>query len=438
MTRNTIPGRPSANDCINIAQIGFGRIAKEHDLPLTIRHRGVRVVAVADVDLKRANDGKQWIEDWYRENRGERQVTVRAVQDYHELLQDPSIDAVIISTPDHWHAQPAIEAALAGKDVYLQKPAALTIREGRQMSDAFHHTGRILQMGSQQRSLDPWPQFHRAVALVRSGRIGAITHVEVGLMIDPAGNEEPEMPIPPTLNYDMWLGSTPYVYYTEKRVHPQQDYDRPGWLRCEQFGAGMITGWGAHHVDIAHWGLNTEYTGPVEIEGEAEYPTSGLWNVHGHFRVQARYANGVILNIADTFPNGIRFIGTEGWIFVSRGDTPVTASDPSAHWKSAPALEASDPKILETAVNPADVQMDISQEQHQNWLESIRSRKPPIAPVEIAHRSTSVCLLSQIAMKLRRRLFWNPNAERFRNDDEANTMLSRPQRYPYGTDYIRY
>lgn len=426
----------SPNDTINIAQIGFGRIAKDHDLPLTIKHDSVRIIAVADVDLKRANDGKRWVENWYRTHREEREIEVNVYQDYRELLLDKNIDAVIISTPDHWHAQPAIEAALAGKDVYLQKPASLTIKEGRQMSDTFHRTGRILQMGSQQRSLDPWPQFHQAVELVRKGRIGTLHRVEVGLMTDPAGAIEPEMPVPETLDYDMWLGSTPYVYYTEKRVHPQHDYSRPGWLRCEQFGAGMITGWGAHHIDIAHWGMNAEYTGPVEIEGHADFPDSGLWDVHGKFQIQARYASGITMMIGDVFPNGVKFIGDEGWIFVSRGPVTVTASDPCAQDKPLDALAASDPRILKSPIGANEIQIEKSPEQHSNWLECIRSRKPPIAPVEIAHRACSVCLLSQIAMHLPRKLYWNPHTERFKNDDQANSMLQRPQRFPYGTNYV--
>ena len=149
------------------------------------------------------------------------------------------------------------------------------------------------------------------------------------------------MPVPSHFNYDAWLGSTPHVYYTEKRVHPQQGYDRPGWLRCEQFGAGMITGWGAHHIDTAHWGMDTEYTGPVEIWGTAEFPKSGLWDVHGPFRTESRYANGVHLIASDSLPTGVKFTGTEGWIYVNRV-SQVTGSDPASNLSNPKALDASD------------------------------------------------------------------------------------------------
>jgi predicted dehydrogenase len=239
------------------------------------------------------------------------------------------------------------------------------------------------------------------------------------------------MPVPKSLNYEMWLGSTPYVYYTEKRVHPQEGYDRPGWLRCEQFGAGMITGWGAHHLDCAHWAMDTEYTGPVEISGTAEFPKKGLWDVHGPFRTEGVYANGVRMIVSGEFPNGIRFEGTEGWIFVSRGNESVTASDPVARLKDAQALAASDPRILGSTIGPDEIHLYESKDHHGNWLDCIRSRQPPIAPAEVAHRSCSACLLHHIAMKTGRRLHWDPVKERFRNDDEANAMLSRPQRWPY-------
>ncbi|NQT26594.1 Gfo/Idh/MocA family oxidoreductase [candidate division KSB1 bacterium] len=425
------------NDTIAIGQIGCGRIARAHDIPEILNYSTARIVACCDVDSKRANEGKQFIESGYTEKTGKtNDIDVKAYTNYQEMLQDKRIDAVVISTPDHWHAQLVVEAALAGKDIYLQKPASLTIEEGRLMSDIIHRTGRIFQVGSQQRSANPWPQFKQACELVRNGRIGEVHTVYVGLLGDPGGEEEPKMVVPSNLNYDMWLGATPNVYYTEKRVHPQHDYSRPGWLRCEQFGAGMITGWGAHHVDTAHWGMDTEYTGPIEIEAEAEFPQHGLWNVHGKFKATAKYKNGVTMHLGGDNPNGVKFVGTEGWIFVSRGAQKVTSSDPSSPDLALKALDASDPKILESKIENNEIHLYHSKEQHGNWLECIKTRKQPVAPAEIAHRSCSACLISHIAMKLPRKLYWDPQKERFINDDEANTMLSRPERSQYGVNFV--
>lgn len=434
---SSVFGKNAPSNKINIGQIGFGRIAQSHDLPETMKYDVARVIAVSDVDSKRKQDGKQYIEQWYAEKKGKKNyVDVKMYDDYREMLEKADIDAVIISTPDHWHAQPAIEAALAGKDIYLQKPTSLTIEEGRIMSNIMHKTGRIFQIGSQQRSMDPWPQFKRACELVRNGRIGEIHTIKIGLPGDPAGEVEPKMPIPENLNYDMWLGSTPYVYYTEKRVHPQEDYSRPGWLRCEQFGAGMITGWGAHHIDIAHWGMGTEYTGPVEVEAEAEFPEKGIWTVHGKFNVNAKYANGVTMLVSGDYPNGVRFEGSDGWIFVTRGNVGVTASDPTSAESGDSPFQASDPKILSSEIGEDEIHLYESPEQHGNWLDCIKTREEPVAPAEVAHRSCSACLVAHAAMKLPRKLYWDPVNERFKNDDEANAMLSRPQRYPWGIQYI--
>ncbi len=190
---SSVFGKNAPSNKVNIGQIGFGRIAMTHDLPETLKSDLSRVVAVSDLDSWRLNDGKKFIENWYKENRNEKSPEVSVYADYKEMLARKDIDAIIVSTPDHWHAQPAMEAALAGKDVYLQKPAALTIGEGRAMADTFHHTGRLLQIGSQQRSEDPWPQFRKAVELVRNGRIGEIKSIEIGLPGDPSGDEEKEM-----------------------------------------------------------------------------------------------------------------------------------------------------------------------------------------------------------------------------------------------------
>ena len=430
-------GKTAPSNRIQVAQIGFGRIAMTHDLPETLKNQVAMGVAVADVDINRAKQGKKWIEDFYTGQKGKKgYADVAVYQDYREMLQDKSIDAVIISTPDHWHARPAMDAALAGKDIYLQKPASLTIAEGRQMSDMVNRTGVIFQQGSQQRGGSPWPQFHRACELVRNGRLGELQRIEIGLPGDPSGNEELPMPVPENLDYDMWLGSTPNVYYTEKRVHPQDSItDRPGWLRCEQFGAGMITGWGAHHLDTAHWGMGTEFTGPLEVEAEASFPASGLWNVHGDFHVWAKYANGVSMEVSGAFPNGVKFIGSEGWIFVSRGNVAVTSSDPTKPDSELKALDASDPRILESEIGPDEIHLYKAPEQHEDWLNAILSRKDPVAPAEVGHRSCSACLVSHIAMKVPGKLYWDPLRERFIDNDRANAMISRPQRFPYGTNH---
>lgn len=429
---STVFGKSAPSNKINIGQIGFGRIARSHDLPETMKYDEARVIAVSDVDSKRVGDGKAWIEKYYADKKGKKNyVDVAAYGDYRQMLENPDIDSVIISTPDFWHAKPAFDAALAGKDVYLQKPASLTISEGRIMSDIMNRTGRVFQVGSQQRSQDPWPQFHRACELVRNGRIGELKQIYIGLPGDPSGDEEPEMPVPVNLDYEMWLGSTPMVYYTEKRVHPQHDYSRPGWLRCEKFGAGMITGWGAHHIDTAHWGMGTEFTGPIEVEAEADFPKSGLWNVHGDFKVTAKYANGVTMHISGENTNGVKFEGSEGWIFVARGK-PVTSSDPTSGNEAKKSLDASDPKILDSVIGPDEIHLYRSPEQHKNWLDCIKSRELTIAPAEVAHRSCSACLVSHIAMKLPGKLYWDPVNERFKNNDAANSMLSRPQRHPWG------
>ncbi len=421
-------GSTSPSNRINVGAIGTGRISRGHDLPGIWQHDIARIMAVCDLDRRRVEDAKTLVNGYYAKKTGKPYDGVTGYANYHDLLVSKDVDAVVISTPDHWHCIIAIDAVEAGKDVYLQKPASLTIAEGRALSNAVQRTGRIFQIGSQQRST---VQFRYAAELVRNGRIGQLKTVEVGLPGDPSGDDEPEMPVPKNLDYEMWLGSTPVVYYTEKRVHPQVGYDRPGWLRCEQFGAGMITGWGAHHIDSAHWGMDTELTGPVEIWGTAEFPKKGLWDVHGPFKTEALYANGVHMIVSGDFPNGIKFIGTNGWIFVSRGNERVTGSDPVAKLQDATALAASDPKIITSVIGPREINLPKSTEHHLNWLEAVKSRQPPIAPVEIAHRSCSACLLHHLAMKLKRKLYWDPAAERFKNDDEANAMLSRPQRAPY-------
>ncbi len=431
---SSVFGAGAPSNRIQIGQIGCGRIAHEMDIPGILRHDIARIVAVCDVDSKRVAQAQARIDKHYAGKNAAAPV-VKTFGDYRQMLKDAELDAVAISTPDHWHAEPIIAAALAGKDVYVQKPLSMTIKEGRSVSDILAREKRIFQIGSQQRSDSPWPQFRRTVELVRNGRIGKLHTVKIGLPTDPSGPVEPDMPVPPNLNYDMWLGATPNVPYTEKRVHPQNSLsERPGWLRIESYCLGMITGWGSHHVDIAHWGMDTELTGPIEAEAKAEFPKQGIWNVHGPYHIEMKYANGVLMVIDDKFPNGVRFEGDKGWIFVSRGNARVTASDPGSGGSAA--FAASDPKILQSEIGENELHFHASPDHHLDWLKSIQSRKPAATTPEQAHRSTSACNIGWIAMKLGRKLRWDPAKEVFIDDAEANGLCSRTQRAPYGIDAL--
>jgi predicted dehydrogenase len=432
---SSVFGKNAPSNKINVGQIGCGRIARGHDMAETLKYDDIRMIAVCDVDRNRMEDGKKLVEDYYAKKLGsDTAVDVKMYENYQDMLDNPDIDAVLISTPDHWHAQPAMEAALAGKDIYLQKPTSLTVEEGRLLSDIVHRQGVILQVGTQQRAM---PQFRIAAELVRNGRIGKLHTVKIGLPGDPSGPEAPEMPIPKNLNYDMWLGSTPEMPYTEIGVHPEKGYGRPGWLRIEQFGAGMITGWGQHHYDSAAWGMDTEHTGPISVEAIAQFPKSGLWNVHGDWMVKHEYENGITAYTSGGYPNGVRYEGEDGWIFVSRGSYVASSSDPVDLEKSKRALDASDPKILKSEIGENELHLYKIDEQHGNWIDCIKSRKQPISPVEIGHRACTVCLISHIAMKIPGVLKWDPTKERFVDNDLANSMLRRPQRYPYGTDFVK-
>ena len=428
-------GKDAPSNKINIGQIGCGRIARDHDIYDTIRLNDARYVAVCDVDSKRASNAKGLVDNFYNAKTGkENYMDAKVYDDYREMLLNKDIDAVVISTPDHWHSQPAMEAALAGKDIYLQKPTSLTVKEGQQLRKVVKSNNVILQVGTQQRAM---PQFRVAAELVRNGRIGDIHTVKIGLPGDPAGPEAPEMPIPSNLNFDMWLGSTPEVPYTEIGVHPQNDYSRPGWLRHRNYGAGMITGWGQHHYDSAAWGMDTELTGPLSVEALAEFPKSGLWNVHGDFFVKHEYENGITVYTSGGYTNGIRYEGTEGWIFVSRGAYTASASDPVDQEKSAKALNASDPGILTSVIGENEIHLEKIDDQHGNWIDCIKTRKQPISPIEKGHKACTICLISDIAMQFDRKLQWDPINEIFLNDEEANAMLHREQRKPYGTDHVK-
>jgi predicted dehydrogenase len=410
---SSVLGADSPSERITVGCIGVGRMGLD-DLKEVLGFKQVQVVAVCDVDSRRAKHAQQLVEKQYGSQAVPGGYKGCAVyRDFRELVARGDIDAVMIVTPDHWHAIPAIEAAKAGKDIFLQKPLTLTMAEGRVLSDTVRRYGRVFQVGSQQRSDT---QFRFACELVRNGRIGRLHTVKVGFGTDPGTTVQPAMPVPEWLDYDMWLGPAPWAPYTEQRVHPREGYDRPGWLRVRDYGAGMITGWGSHHNDIAQWGMGTELTGPVQIEAQAEFPKDGLWDVHGDFRIEYTYANGVKVICADEKKNksGVVFEGSDGWVHVTRG-----------------RLDAEPKSLLTSTIGPDEIHLYKSNNHKANFFECVRSRAETIAPVEVAHRSCTMCLLGDIAMTLGRKLKWDPDKERFTNDDEANRMLSNPMRSPW-------
>jgi predicted dehydrogenase len=411
---SSVFGAEAPSERITVGCIGVGRMGTG-DLGEALGFKQVQVVAVCDLDTKRAAIAQKRIESTYaKRSPGGDYKGCAVYSDFRELVARPDIDAVQIATPDHWHTLPALEAARAGKDIFLQKPLTLTIREGRILSDTVRRYGRVFQVGSQQRSDK---EFRTACELVRNGRVGKLHTIQVGFGTDPGCGPQPTMPVPENLNYEMWLGPAPWVPYTEERVHPQNSITaRPGWLRISDYGAGMITGWGSHHLDIAHWGMGTEYTGPVEIIGEAEFPKDGLWDVHGDFRIEYTYANGVKLIAADEkkIKGGVRFEGDKGWVWVTRG-----------------AIDAEPKSLLQETIGPGETKLIVSNNHKGNFYECVKSRAPTIAPVEVGHRSCSACLLGDIAMRTGRKLQWDPAKELFVNDDAANRMLSRPMRAPW-------
>ncbi len=421
-------GQTSPNRRINVAQIGCGRMGTE-DMMGTIVHDLCRIVAVCDLDTKRLAAAREKAEAYYK-GKGETAVKVDAYRDYREVLARKDIDAVLVTPPDHWHAIMAVNAVLAGKDLHVQKPLTYDIGEAIALRTAVRAKKRILQVGSQQRSSKPWNTFRIATEAVRNGRIGQIKTVRIGIGQDrPKGVAPAPQPVPETFDYETWLGPAPQQPYMEDRVHPQNSLGRPGWITTEDFGLGMITNWGAHHMDIAQWGMGQELGGPLKLEGRAEFMKNDVWTVHHTYHVEMQYPGGIQVILDNTFRNGIRFEGTEGWVFCARGAAKVTASDPGASQQDGrSALEASNPSILTSPLPAGAIRWADSEDHYRNWLEAVAARRDPIAPVDQAARSLEACATAWIAMKLGRPLTWDAKAEKFVGDAEANAMIFRKPR----------
>ena len=422
---------PSPNQRIQVAQIGCGRMGRE-DMVGVMSHPLARVVAVCDLDSRRAAAGKLRVTDFYQKS-GEANGNVSVHHDFREVLARPDIDAVVVSVPDHWHALVALAAASAGKHLYVQKPLTYSIAESIALRAVVRKKRVILQTGSQQRSEHPFPAFRPASEAVRNGRIGKLRSIHIGVGLDsPKGQPPAAMPVPENLDFERWLGPAPEQSYMEARVHPQKDFSRPGWMTTEDFGLGMITNWGAHHMDIAQWAMGMELSGPRQVNAHAEFMKNDVWTVHSTYHVELNYANGVQVVLDDKFENGLRFEGSDGWVFCSRGSGSVTSSDPRSALSTDPnkgALRASDPGIFSPLGSDA-IRWAPSPNHYLNWLQSVVARRDPIAPVDEAARSLQACAVAWIGMKLNRPLTWDPSKESFVGDDEANAMRERKPRKP--------
>lgn len=410
-------GQTAPSNTLRLGSIGTGRMGLG-DMKACL-NRGLedainaRIVAVCDVDRNRAENAAREVKRIYTEklpDEGEHKID--AYGDFRELLARDDIDGVTISTPDFWHALVAVAAANSGKDIYIQKPLTYSVREGQKLVEAVRRNKVILQTGSQQRSS---ANFRQACELVRNGRIGTLQRIIVQLPEDHGTGNIATMPVPENLDYDMWIGPTPEMPYTEHRVHPQKGFGRPGWLQIDRYCRGMITGWGSHMNDIAQWGHGSDTdSGPVEIQATAEFPVRGLFDVHTKFESEGMYADGVKLIQKTGNPAGVRFEGDAGWIFCQRGGN-----------KADPAT------ILDEKIGDDEIKLPVSTNHMRNFLECMRTRKDPICPVEVGHRSNSVCVITHIAMKLDRKLRWDPQQEHFIDDDEANAMLHFEHREPW-------
>jgi predicted dehydrogenase len=364
----------------------------------------VQIVGVCDVDRAHRDRARGIV------NEAHGSQDCETYNDFRELLARDDLDCVSIAVPDHWHSIPAISAARAGLDIYAEKPLALTISEGRAMVDAVARYDTVWQTGSWQRSQE---HFRHACELVRNGRIGDVHTVKVGLPTGSPCGPQPAMPVPDGFDYDFWLGPAPDAPYTKERCHWNFR-----WIL--DYSGGQLTDWAAHHVDIANWGMGTEATGPVEVSGVGEFPADGLWDAATNYMVECKYApgaspvapDGFTMLVSNSFPMGARFEGSEGAVYVSRGET----------------LETDPVSLKESVIGDDEIRLYKSTNHARNFFECMRSREKTVTPIDAAHHAINVAHLGNIAMKLQRPVKWNPDTEHFVDDPDAERMLKRAMR----------
>jgi len=379
----------------------------------------VQVVAVCDVREGQRTKGKEVVDTFYSN------PDCAAYKDFRELIARPDIDAVQITTPDHGHPLIAVEAARHGKHMYQEKPMGWSFRAARSVEKAVKDNGVVFQFGTQQRSDG---KFRRACELVRNGKIGQLKTILVGVPGSVSSCPiQPVEPVPKELDYDLWLGPAPMAPYSYQRCRPYTQKDGWSvWYSISDYCMGMIGNWGVHHLDIAQWGNNTELSGPAEIEGTGVFPQGMLTDCAVSWQVENRYANGVTLVHMDDATSkkhplqvgghghGVMFLGTEGWVHVDRQ-----------------AMDAQPASLLQIRIGPNELHLFKSDNHGVNFIDAVKGRNKPAAPIDIAVRTDTLCNLQLIAAKLRRKLRWDPEKEQFLKDDEANALLDRPMRAPW-------
>ncbi|MHC4691290.1 MAG: Gfo/Idh/MocA family protein [Planctomycetota bacterium] len=398
---------------LTLGLIGLGSMGMRH-LKGFLQEEDCRIVGICDVDASRLSAAAGEINKHYKNN------DCAEYRDYREMVSRNDIDTLCISVPDHWHAIIALEGILAGKDIYGEKPLTLTIAEGQALVEAVNLYQCVWQTGSWQRSTS---HFRFGCELVRNERIGKLQKVEVGIgpgFKGPGGptvygiGPQPIQQVPKDLDYEMWLGPAPWAPYTEKRCHWNFR-----WIL--DYSGGQVTDWGAHHIDIAHWGMGCDETGPVEVSGKGKFPDDGLWDAAVDYDFECKYASGLVMHVASNnhLRQGVRFIGEKGWVHITRG-----------------GLDANPKKLLKEKIGSSEIHLarpsgDHRQGHRRDFLDCVKTRAQTITPVEIGHRSAIPAHLGNIAMLLGRKVRWDARAEKIIDDPAAARMLSRPMRAPW-------
>jgi len=411
----SVLGANAPSNRITLGFIGTGRQAAYANIPGFLHQPDAQAVAVCDVDSWRMEKAKKQIEDFYAQDKPSGSYKGCATfRDWRELIARQDIDAVMISTPDHWHMVMASAALQAGKDVSCEKPLTRNIAAGRKVADLVVKEKRVFCTDSEFRS---YRWCHHAAQLVRNGKIGKLQRIITGTPRDSTLPQPAEMPVPPELDFEMWLGPAPKAPYTEKRVHPRhEDKGRPGWICIRDYADGMMANWGAHWNDIAMWANNTEHTGPVEVEAKGTFPPAGnLWDIVQEFEANFTFANGVRLTCKSDKPY-IRFEGSEGWIQI---DYPIH-------------IELQPEELLAWQPGPNDVKLPSMTSEKRDFLDAVKSRKQPQYDAEGGHRNATLSHLALVSIALGRKLKWDPVGEKVVADDEANKLLQpKPLRTPW-------